>query len=76
MGVAVDVDGILYIADSGNDAIRRIQLGGKVRAFVRTCVRTYICSVVLVLTVVVFLQAYYFSMSSSIIYLFLITISA
>lgn len=49
MGVAVDVDGILYIADSGNDAIRRIQLGGKVRM----CVRTDICSVILALTVVV-----------------------
>ena len=35
MGVAVDVDGILYIADSGNDAIRRIQLGGKVCTYVQ-----------------------------------------
>ena len=41
MGVAVDVDGILYIADSGNDAIRRIQLGGKVCTYVQ---RTSIAS--------------------------------
>ena len=42
MGVAVDVDGILYIADSGNDAIRRIQLGGKVRSYV--CVFVHLFS--------------------------------
>lgn len=42
MGVAVDVDGILYIADSGNDAIRRIQLGGKVRSYVRVYLVTFV----------------------------------